>query len=84
MLTRLPQDSSTGSPALPRYRGRILERGAAFFGGTQHVYSTMQNDLAAALILFIGMCAGIGLLVSLLGGVELIPGKFSHLPSREA
>jgi hypothetical protein len=27
-----------------------------------------------ALILFVGMCAGIGLLMSLLGGIELIPG----------
>jgi hypothetical protein len=28
-----------------------------------------------ALILLIGMCAGIGLLISLLGGAELIPGR---------
>jgi hypothetical protein len=28
-----------------------------------------------ALILFVGMCAGIGLLMSLLGGIELIPGQ---------
>src|SRR5579872_4621581 len=32
-----------------------------------------------ALILFIGMCAGIGLLVSLLGGVELVPGRILAL-----
>ena len=33
----------------------------------------------AALILFVAMCAGIALLVSTVGGIELIPGKLTAL-----
>jgi hypothetical protein len=34
----------------------------------------------AALILFIGMLAGVGLLISLIGGLELIPGSVTQIP----
>jgi hypothetical protein len=34
----------------------------------------------AAVILFIGMLAGIGLLISLIGGIELLPGKITPIP----
>jgi hypothetical protein len=45
------------------------------------MFTTLQKRMVGhgALILFIGMCAGIGLLISLLGGVELIPGNIIAL-----
>lgn len=44
--------------------------------------NAIQKGLIAhgALVLFIGMLAGLGLLISLLGGLELIPGTITEFP----
>ena len=45
------------------------------------VFDPIQRRMTghAALILFVAMCAGIGLLVSAVGGIELIPGNIVAL-----